>query len=245
MIGDEGLPSSHSCTEAAAGARVKAARSAAARQDGSPSHFRIRSRRPRRDCSGRAANLEIAPANADSRERAGRVKGAQRRSGPLTRPSAPGKLIPERRRNSWRCCGTFRVIRCRVHMRCRSGLRAGESGPTFPGQLREKPRAKHHAIIGAHRVNARVNVRLELALLDTAPQHIVDTSTWGVSDPAGHPLGDVCVSRAGGLTPPILYRRANCRAAQNAALLCAGQRCQLAPTARRASASRRHTWTST
>lgn len=30
---------------------------------------------------------------ADARERAGRVKGAERRSGPLTRPSAPGKSI--------------------------------------------------------------------------------------------------------------------------------------------------------
>src|SRR2546430_6656812 len=32
------------------------------------------------------------------RERAGRVKGAQRRSEPLTRPSAPAKSRPERRR---------------------------------------------------------------------------------------------------------------------------------------------------
>ncbi len=34
----------------------------------------------------------VAPVTATHRERAGRVKGAQRRSGPLTRPSPPGKF---------------------------------------------------------------------------------------------------------------------------------------------------------
>src|SRR5215210_3398930 len=35
----------------------------------------------------------VAPVIAISRERAGRVKGAERRSGPLTRPSAPAQSI--------------------------------------------------------------------------------------------------------------------------------------------------------
>ena len=135
-----------------------------------------------------------------NRERAGRVKGAQRRSGPLTRPSDPAKSKPERRRNSWRHCGILRAVRCRVNVRCRR-LGSGESGPTFPGELREKPRANHHAIVGANRVNAHVNVRLELALLDTAPQHIISTDTRGVSDPAGRPRGDVHDAQAGSLTP--------------------------------------------
>ena len=67
--------------------------------------------------------------------------------------------------------------------------------------MREKPRANHHAIIGANRVNARVNVRLEFALLVTAPPYIDDTGTWGVSDPAGLPRGDVCDAEVGSLTP--------------------------------------------
>jgi hypothetical protein len=45
--------------------------------------------KPNTDVAGRA--FRVAPANADPWERAGRVKGAQRRSGPLTRPSGPGK----------------------------------------------------------------------------------------------------------------------------------------------------------
>jgi hypothetical protein len=54
-----------------------------------------------------------------------------------------------------------------------------------------------------------------------APQHVVDTDTRGVSDPAGRFRGDVCNAEAGSLTPflaatPVLgvYR-----AAQTAALL--------------------------
>jgi hypothetical protein len=50
-------------------------------------------------------NSAVAPMDASLRERAGRVKGAQRRSGPLTRPTAPGHLPAERRLDHPRAIG--------------------------------------------------------------------------------------------------------------------------------------------
>ena len=52
-------------------------------------------------------------------------------------------------------------------------------------------------------MNVRVSVGLELALLDTALQHIAGTDMWGVSDPAGG-LGAAVARRRRGRSRPIL-----------------------------------------
>jgi hypothetical protein len=120
----------------------------------------------------------VAPVIAITRERAGRVKGAERRSGPLTRPSAPGKLgagatAKPGRDHSWKV-----------------------------GRSTCEHRARSEALfaVSSWRKLALTSVRI-LRQYSHARPSTSPTLTWGVSDPAGGLLGRVHSVRAGSLTP--------------------------------------------